>query len=190
MRKSVPKTTLRTPLFGVFGRMANNPSGRYSSLYTACKPHYTLWIAKLYSVMQFMPWKNTRRETTRANLGRAEGMAYQIGEQVIKRLVYRPRNNERRVFSWTTWKNKGEHLGVDEMEILPCKRCKCKPKLVCINDLWYAQCSGTEKTKTGSITKCQKWLPFTFLGITKKAAIENWNDANSKHGTADDDYLY
>lgn len=64
-------------------------------------------------------------------------------------------------------------------EAVPCKRCGSKPILVQLNDLWYARCPGHEKTRKGEVVKCQKWLPFEFLGITPKAALDNWNYANS-----------
>lgn len=64
-------------------------------------------------------------------------------------------------------------------DAVPCKRCGSKPILVKINDLWYARCPGFEHTKKNGLVKCQKWLPFEFLGITKKAAIDNWNYANT-----------
>lgn len=60
-----------------------------------------------------------------------------------------------------------------------CKRCGCKPELIMMNDLWYARCTGFEHLKDGTKVKCQKWVPFEFLGITKKAAIDNWNYANT-----------
>lgn len=74
-------------------------------------------------------------------------------------------------------------------DIVPCKRCKCLPKLVCIGGLWYAQDVGMEKKKNGTLTKCTKWDPYTFLGLSKKAAIDSWNYANTKHAI-DDDYLF
>lgn len=73
-------------------------------------------------------------------------------------------------------------------EIVPCKRCKCLPKLVRIGDLWYAQDIGVEK-KNGTTVKCTKWGQYSFLGLSRKAAIDNWNYANTKH-SVDEDYLF
>lgn len=49
----------------------------------------------------------------------------------------------------------------------PCKFCKSQPRVVMIDDCYYAQCS-----------KCTKWDRFNFLGFSEKKALEQWNAAN------------
>lgn len=55
-------------------------------------------------------------------------------------------------------------------ELVPCKRCKCIPKVVEFSGLFYVQCDGKS---------CSKWLPYQFLGGTRRAAIQSWNYANT-----------
>ena len=50
---------------------------------------------------------------------------------------------------------------------IPCKFCKSQPRVVKIDDCYYAQCS-----------KCTKWDRFSFLGFSEKKALEQWNAAN------------
>ena len=38
--------------------------------------------------------------------------------------------------------------------------------------LYYAKCSNLE---------CDKYDPYEFIGVTEKAAIENWNDTMTHH---------
>lgn len=59
----------------------------------------------------------------------------------------------------------------DERGAAPCKFCKRKghivyPKIVEIEDLYYAQCSNP---------KCHRSDPYDYLGSTVKRTIENWN---------------
>lgn len=49
-----------------------------------------------------------------------------------------------------------------------CRKCGGEGYLAQKDDLWYARCS-----------KCTKWSPFEFLGITQLAAIRNWNEGNT-----------
>lgn len=66
-------------------------------------------------------------------------------------------------------KKKG--LIYDERGAAPCKFCKrgghlVYPKIVEIEDLYYAQCSNP---------KCHRSDPYDYLGSTVKRTIENWN---------------
>lgn len=93
---------------------------------------------------------------------------------------------------------------MSDIEPIPCKKCKCVPKVVMINDLYYVQCTGFVEKKVNAKNlpkelrdtvktvrvKCQKWGPHEFLGINRKSAIENWNRANSTHGTDEEDILW
>jgi len=77
-------------------------------------------------------------------------------------------------------------------ELKPCRYCKCsKAEPYRVGDLWYVRCRGSKKA-TRKITdeegnqkvetyykKCDSWNAYEFLGLTKKAAIENWNLRNS-----------
>lgn len=63
----------------------------------------------------------------------------------------------------------------DEQGACACKACKRKkrikfPRLVVIDGLVYAQCSG-----------CDKYSPYEFLGMSQKFAIANWNDTMEHH---------
>lgn len=64
----------------------------------------------------------------------------------------------------------------------PCKHCLSRkkkliyPKIVEIDDLYYAQCP-----------KCHKSDPYEFLGCSRKRTIENWNRYMEKRYDADDD---
>lgn len=58
----------------------------------------------------------------------------------------------------------------------PCKKCKKLPRFVCIDGLYYAQCSE----------RCDKWGAYAHLGITKAACIRNWNLANSRNANIED----
>lgn len=77
-------------------------------------------------------------------------------------------------------------------ELIPCKRCKCLPKVVEISGLFYVQCQGMQdkvvrkKGAFGKVVsestircKCDKWQPYEFLGASRRAAIESWNYANT-----------
>lgn len=59
----------------------------------------------------------------------------------------------------------------------PCKACKRKrgtfyPTVTKVMGLYYAKCSNLE---------CDKYDPYEFIGVTEKAAIENWNDTMTHH---------
>lgn len=54
-----------------------------------------------------------------------------------------------------------------------CRKCGALPYITKIEDCFYAKCS-----------KCTKWAPYEFLGITPKAAIRNWNESNSRASTS------
>lgn len=81
------------------------------------------------------------------------------------------------------------------MKLEPCKKCGCTPKVVCIDGLYYVQCSGRlKKNKTlpsgetqDYMVNCDKWRPYEFLGTTEKRAIENWNVANTTGRLYDDE---
>lgn len=55
---------------------------------------------------------------------------------------------------------------VDEEDILPCSKCKTKPRFYEVTGLWYIQCPG----------KCDRLE----VGVTRKKVIENWNELNKK----------
>lgn len=63
---------------------------------------------------------------------------------------------------------------MNELEAIPCKKCKHKPRVVVIDGLFYAQCSSPS-------TSCDKWGPYAHLGVTRAACIKNWNNANSRN---------
>lgn len=89
-------------------------------------------------------------------------------------------------------------------DLVPCKRCGSLPKIVAVGDLFYAQCDGTIHKKVNAKnmpvgerdtcrtikTKCDKWGAYEFLGITKQAAIHNWNRGNSRNVTKEEDILW
>lgn len=59
----------------------------------------------------------------------------------------------------------------DDRGAAPCKFCKKKgemtyPRIVEIEDLFYAQCANP---------KCHRSDPYEYLGSTQKRTIENWN---------------
>lgn len=65
-------------------------------------------------------------------------------------------------------------------DLHPCRYCKCKKaETFKVGDLWYVRCLGTKKTKT-STKPCASWGRYEFLGLTEKAAIDNWNDRNQR----------
>lgn len=89
---------------------------------------------------------------------------------------------------------------MNEEKAVPCKRCGSYPTIVKINDMYYAQCFGHFDKKTSVLNKktnemetrlipvkCTRWGPYNFLGFTRKAALRNWNDANSKTITEEED---
>lgn len=53
-------------------------------------------------------------------------------------------------------------------EMIKCKKCGGKGKLVNLTGLIYAQCSH-----------CTKWDPYQFLGFTVEDAVRTWNIYNS-----------
>jgi hypothetical protein len=53
------------------------------------------------------------------------------------------------------------------MKNVRCKYCKSQPRVVRIDDCYYAQCS-----------KCTKHGKYNFLGYSERKALENWNEAN------------
>lgn len=53
-------------------------------------------------------------------------------------------------------------------EMLKCKKCGGKGRVVNVGGMPYAQC-----------TKCTKWDPFQFLGVNEAGAIHVWNIYNS-----------
>lgn len=55
---------------------------------------------------------------------------------------------------------------VNEEDILPCAKCKTKPRFYEVTGMWYIQCPG----------KCERME----VGITKKKVIGNWNELNKK----------
>lgn len=55
---------------------------------------------------------------------------------------------------------------VNEEDILPCAKCKAKPRFYEVTGLWYIQCLG----------KCDRLE----VGMTRKKVIENWNELNKK----------
>lgn len=90
-------------------------------------------------------------------------------------------------------------------EPCPCKRCKAIPKVVEISGLFYVQCTGTCKKRVNEknlseedkakkepryiTVKCDKWGAFEFLGSSRRAAIEAWNDVNSKRVLEEEDII-
>ena len=76
----------------------------------------------------------------------------------------------KRGYESNTIKNK-KGLIYDDRGAAPCKFCKkgghlVYPKVVEIEDLYYAQCSNP---------KCHHSDPYDYLGSTVKRTIENWN---------------
>lgn len=76
-------------------------------------------------------------------------------------------------------------------EIVPCKKCGGMPRIVKIDTLYYAQCTGKVKTKirnphTKEVREitvvCPKWSPYDHLGLTERGAIQVWNAANTRNG--------
>lgn len=68
-------------------------------------------------------------------------------------------------------KNPKKGLVYDERGAAPCKFCKKNgktvyPKIVVIEDLYYAQCSNP---------KCHHSDPYEYLGMNIKKTIDNWN---------------
>lgn len=64
----------------------------------------------------------------------------------------------------------------EEYKAVPCKHCKRKkitsyPKIVIIDDLYYAQCPH-----------CTNSDPYDFLGVSTKAAVNVWNSYMGKAG--------
>lgn len=55
------------------------------------------------------------------------------------------------------------------MYIEPCIKCKSNPRVIKIDDMYYAQCP-----------KCNKWDKFQFLGLRYEYALDLWNKYNSK----------
>ena len=51
--------------------------------------------------------------------------------------------------------------------MLKCRKCGGEGHLIQKDGLWYARCCS-----------CAKWPPYEFLGITKVAAVRNWNEGN------------
>lgn len=88
-------------------------------------------------------------------------------------------------------------------ELIPCKRCHEIPKIVDCGDLFYVQCTGEYKKRINYknlskedketknyrmvTTKCDKWMPYEFLGTSRRAAIESWNYANSRKSLDEED---
>lgn len=71
----------------------------------------------------------------------------------------------------TNKKSRKKGLIYDDRGAAPCKFCKKNgnlvyPKIVEIEDLYYAQCSNP---------KCHRSDPYDYLGSTVKRTIENWN---------------
>lgn len=62
------------------------------------------------------------------------------------------------------------------VEAEPCKCCGAIPRVVRIDDLYYAQCTGNVKGKT-----CAKWSQYQFLGVTRNSAVESWNLYNTNN---------
>lgn len=76
----------------------------------------------------------------------------------------------KRGYELNTSKNK-KGITYDERGAAPCKFCKKRgvtvyPKIVEIDDLYYAQCSNP---------KCHHSDQYDYLGISVKRTIENWN---------------
>ena len=66
----------------------------------------------------------------------------------------------------------------NDYNTVPCKRCKRKgiisyPRLVEIDDIFYAQCPN-----------CRPEFAYDILGINKTKAIENW-ERTMTHGMSD-----
>lgn len=64
-----------------------------------------------------------------------------------------------------------KNIVYDKNGAAPCKFCKTKetvyyPKIVQVDDLYYAQCSNC---------KCHRSNPYEYLGTTVKNSIYNWN---------------
>lgn len=53
-----------------------------------------------------------------------------------------------------------------------CRKCGGTPHLIQKDGLWYARCSS-----------CAKWPAYEFLGISKLAAIRNWNEGNTPNAS-------
>lgn len=72
--------------------------------------------------------------------------------------------------------------------LCPCKRCKRKPVVREINDMFYVQCPGAPYTNhKGAVVKCDKWQPYEFLGVTEASATKNWYWANTKKTLDEED---
>lgn len=52
-----------------------------------------------------------------------------------------------------------------------CKKCKRKPRIICIDGLYYAQCG----------LRCDRWGPYSHIGLSKASCIRNWNVANTRN---------
>lgn len=63
---------------------------------------------------------------------------------------------------------------------VPCKKCGGHPVIEKINDLYYVQCRGKYTNQYGETRSCDRWLPYQFLGLSEKSAVENWNCFNDK----------
>ena len=50
-----------------------------------------------------------------------------------------------------------------------CKYCGAQPKVVVLNEIYYAQCS-----------KCRMHKPHEFMSITKAGALRQWDTENIK----------
>lgn len=84
-------------------------------------------------------------------------------------------------------------------ELEPCRYCKCKAaETYKVDGLWYVRCRGVRKVtktlkkdgepyKVTETKKCAAWSPYEFLGLTEKAAIENWNLRNSGNYQKDEE---
>lgn len=51
----------------------------------------------------------------------------------------------------------------------PCKYCKSQPRVIRIEDCYYAQCS-----------KCVHYGRYDFLGSSTDNALKQWNEANAE----------
>ena len=58
------------------------------------------------------------------------------------------------------------------IEAIKCRKCGGMPHVIKVEECFYARCD-----------KCTKWHPFEFLGITREAAIRNWNEGNLPNGS-------
>lgn len=68
-------------------------------------------------------------------------------------------------------RRKNKNIIYDERGAAPCKFCKknghiAYPKIVVIDELYYAQCSNP---------KCHHSDQYDYLGLNTKRTIENWN---------------